>query len=168
MFLLKGAIILNIGSKIVEKKLLIFVQLIIGYEWFSSGLSKVMMSHAESLAEILASLSKFASQNPYSFYKSFLLVYAIPSGELFSWLIPWGEFLAGATLIVSAGLLLLGFYHKLLRMVSLFALVGLIFMNINFWFAAGWLSPSTAGLNLVLGLIESVLCLAWLKVFGKR
>jgi thiosulfate dehydrogenase [quinone] large subunit len=151
----------------MEKKLLALIQISIGYVWFSSSIHKIFVPHSEMIVQISGSLSKFSADNPHALYKNFLINFAIPNSNVFAWLVPWGEFLGGAVLLITGLLLLFKVQGKIFRVLAIASLVGLIFMNINFWFAAGWLNQSTASLNVLMFLIELILVTFWAKALNK-
>jgi thiosulfate dehydrogenase [quinone] large subunit len=151
----------------MERKIIALTQAVVGYEWLSGGFEKLKTPSAVFAKELVGMIGKFASENPHGFYKNFLLNTVIPNNKLFSFMIPWGEFLGGLVLVVCAITLFMNIKNKYLNYLVAAALAGLVFMNINFWFAAGWMSPSTAGLNLVMGLLEAILLFGWLFVFNK-
>jgi hypothetical protein len=159
------------GGSVMKSKaaitLLAFVQAVIGFEWARAGYEKV--SDANFVAGMAHTLGVFAGKNPTGWYKDFLTGTAVPNATTLAWLVAYGEFLAGVALLITAGFYLWQLYGYRLRdrftpvansVVALVALVGGALMNINFWFAAGWLSDSTDGVNLVMALIQVVLAIA--------
>jgi uncharacterized membrane protein YphA (DoxX/SURF4 family) len=147
----------------MERKILAFIQAAIGFEWLMGGFEKLKEGH-EFANEFVKTIGFFASKNPYGFYKTFLLNTVIPAKDVYSVLIPWGEFLGGMAIFLGGALIILNKSNKYIRYINILALTGLIVANVNFWFAAGWTGPSTAGFNLVLTLIESALLFAWVKL----
>lgn len=127
---------------------LLAIQIIIGYEWFMSGLTKIVRGGFPSgLADELTEKSEGAA----SWYVSFLDSVVIPNGSTFGVLIILGELAVGAALIVAAGLwafrweaLGAGGRIAVLAATSAGALGG-IFMNVSFHLANGsahpWLIP---------------------------
>lgn len=97
-------------------------------------------------------LTRFASNNPNPFYKSFLENIAIPNSQAFGQLVFWGEALVAASIVIPA--LYLIFRPKTKSRITLWVLIaGLIggaFLNLNFWLASGYTSPSSDGLNLLM------------------
>ncbi|MBI3485369.1 hypothetical protein HY025_00325 [Candidatus Daviesbacteria bacterium] len=103
------------------------------------------------------SLTKFASKNPYPFVKEFLNSTAIPSSGFFGILTMWGELMVGLSLFgISVYLLFGGKGIKLLYSLYAAGLIGGMFLNGVFWLAAGWTSPSTESLNLLMFLVQAV------------
>ena len=126
----------------------IVVGAFVGYEWFMSGLAKIVRGGFPSgLADEL----REKSEGTVGWYKSFLDGTVIPNGKTFGVLIEFGELAIGVALIAAAVVLLLrwsrlnyGWTIALLTVVA-FASFGGIFMNINFHLANGsphpWLVP---------------------------
>ena len=78
---------------------LLAVQLLVGYEWLMSGLTKIVRGGFPSgLADELRDKSQGAA----GWYKSFLDGSAIPHASTFGYLIEIGELLVGLALIVAA------------------------------------------------------------------
>ena len=126
----------------------IVVGAFIGYEWFMSGLTKIVRGGFPSgLADEL----REKSEGTVGWYKSFLDGTVIPNGRLFGVVIEVSELLIGAVFIAAAILLLLRWqrlsYRVELGVLAAVAVagVGAIFMNINFHLANGsphpWLVP---------------------------
>lgn len=80
---------------------LLAIQILIGYEWFMSGLTKVVRGGFPSgLADELTEKSEGAA----SWYVSFLDSVVIPNASTFGVLIILGELAVGAALVVAAAL----------------------------------------------------------------
>ncbi|MCL5411746.1 MAG: hypothetical protein M1150_03330 [Patescibacteria group bacterium] len=138
---------------------LVLIQMVIGYEWLQSGWEKIHSgTFASTIGKTLAAFT--AAKNPNGWYVDFLKSSAIPNKELFANLTMYGELLVGIALL-GGGLLLLftslGGYARAYFWVLLAALVGGALMNLNFYFAAGWTSPSTSSVNVIMFLIELIL-----------
>lgn len=127
---------------------LLAIQVILGYEWFMSGLTKIVRGGFPSgLADELTEKSEGAA----SWYVSFLDSVVIPNGSTFGVLIILGELAVGASLIVAAALWAfrweaLGSGGRTAVLAATFvAALGGIFMNVNFHLANGsahpWLIP---------------------------
>jgi len=127
---------------------LLAIQILIGYEWLMSGLTKVVRGGFPSgLADELAEKSEGTA----SWYVSFLDSVVIPNASTFGVLIILGELAVGAALIAAAALwafrwerLDTGGRTAVLGATAASALGG-IFMNVNFHLANGsahpWLIP---------------------------
>lgn len=116
------------------------------------------MSDIEKFVNSLGGvLAKFASNNPYPFYKNLLVSIAIPNSKLLGNLVILGEaFTAFSLLIASFYFLFKEKDNKFFKiLMSLGLLQGLI-LNLNFWLASAWTSPSADSLNLLMFLIELI------------
>ncbi len=128
---------------------LLFVQLFVGYEWFMSGVTKIVRGGFPSgLGDELADKSTGAAH----WYKSFLEGSIIPNATVFGYLIEIGELLVGIALIAAALLWLLR-WERLPRggrltvlATTVSASLAGIFMAVNFHLANGaphpWLIPT--------------------------
>lgn len=128
---------------------LLLIQIIIGYEWFVSGVTKVVRGGFPSgLAEELTEKSEGVG----GWYGSFLDDVVIPNASAFGYLIIIGEVLVGVGLIAAA---LVWFFawerlsiggRAAVALVTLLAALGGILMNVSFHLANGsahpWLIPS--------------------------
>ena len=137
----------NVASTLALKGLLV-VGLFVGYEWFMSGLTKIVRGGFPSgLAAELQDKSEGAA----SWYKSFLDGTVIPNASAFGVLIEVGELVIGATLMISAVVLLFRWQRLSYRAemtvlgAVVIASIGAILMNLNFHLANGsphpWLIP---------------------------
>ncbi|MCA9389646.1 MAG: hypothetical protein KC585_03510, partial [Candidatus Magasanikbacteria bacterium] len=93
------------------------------------------------------------------------------SPQLFGQLVQWGELFAGAGLLFSVMLFYLIKNTRikgLARCTAIAALLGGVTMNLNFYFAAGWSSASTAGLNILMFWIQIILIYHWLVISKKH
>jgi hypothetical protein len=127
---------------------LLLVQLLVGYEWFLSGLTKVVRGgFPGGLADELTEKSKGAP----GWYKSFLDGSVIPNASAFGYLIEIGELAVGLALIVAA-IVWLTRWERLsdggriaVLAATVLASLGGIFMALNFHLANGaahpWLIP---------------------------
>jgi hypothetical protein len=127
---------------------LLVVQLLVGYEWFVSGLTKIVRGGFPSgLADEL----RVKSQGAPGWYRSFLDGSIIPHASTFGYLIEIGELLAGVALIAAAVVWLTS-WDRLpdagrvaVLLTTVVASLVAIFMAINFHLANGaphpWLIP---------------------------
>lgn len=127
---------------------LLLVQLLIGYEWFVSGVTKIVRGGFPSG---LAGELREKSEGAPGWYRSFLDGSIIPNASAFGYLIEIGELVVGLALIVAA-LVWLTRWERLgaggrvgvLATTVLASLVA-IFMAVNFHLANGaphpWLIP---------------------------
>jgi uncharacterized membrane protein YphA (DoxX/SURF4 family) len=120
------------------------LQFFLGYEWFMSGLSKLLAGDfASGLAGTLTDMTKDQT----GLYKSFVDGVVIPNGQLFGNLVMVGELGLGFVLVASA-LVWLTWWSQmssrerviLLGAVAVFATVG-AFMSFNFHMAMGATPP---------------------------
>lgn len=139
------------GKPSVSTAGLLAVQIVIGYEWFISGLVKfVRGGFPAGLADEL--LEK--SEGTAAWYASILKAVVIPNAEIFGYLIETGELLAGLVLIGGAAIWLFawdrvsdGVRATTLWLTAL-AAIGGAFLAINLHLANGaahpWLIPGDA------------------------
>ena len=150
---------------------LLLVQIIVGYEWFMSGLTKI---YRGGFPSGLAGELRDKSQGAPGWYKNFLDGSIIPNAQAFGYLIEISELLVGIALITAAIVWLVR-WDKLpstgrvtvLAVTALASLAG-IFMAVNFHLANGashaWLIPKDGfdeGVDL-----DSVLPAIQLVLFG--
>ncbi len=117
---------------------LLLVQAFIGYEWFMSGITKIVRGGFPSgLADELRAKSAGAA----GWYKSFLDGSVIPNATAFGYLIEIGELLIGIAFVVAAFVWLFSWQRLpgggrvALLLVTAVASFGAIFMNVNFHLA---------------------------------
>lgn len=142
----------------VERYLYLIMGLL-GFIFLRSSIDKI--EGGKFVGALAGTLGKFASKNPYPWYKSFLESVAIPNSVLFGNLTMWGEFFAGISLLGVSVILL--FKKKVPKILYLVLILGLFvgaFLNVTFWFASSWTSPSTDGLNLVMSGVQ-IVCLIY-------
>lgn len=128
---------------------------VIGYVFLKSGFEKI--SAGKFVGSLSATLGKFAKDNPYPPFKAFLENVAIPNSTVFGLLTQWGEFLAGVNLLVLS--LWMIFNPKSGSRYSKLMVLGFgtgLILNVTFWLAAGYTSPSTGSLNLVMGAVNLI------------
>lgn len=132
----------------------LFVFLAIDLIWLKSSLGKWMGGvFINSLGGIL---TKFASQNPYPWYKEFLKSVAIPNSSLFGTLILLGETFVAFSLLFGLYFLISKRVNTgIVWLVTLGLITGTL-LNANFWLASGWTGASTDSLNLLMFLIEVI------------
>jgi uncharacterized membrane protein YphA (DoxX/SURF4 family) len=129
--------------------------LFLGVIWLRSGIEK-LETHAfpQNLSK---TLTFFAGGTKYPWFKSLLLDFAIPQSKVIGECVQWGEVLAGLALIF---LVISSFFFRqnipVFSVLVLFPLFVTLLMNIFFWLAAGWTSPSTDTVNLFMAGIEGI------------
>ena len=133
----------------------LLVLLVLSLVWIRSSFTKwASGAFAATLGE---TLTKFASKNPYPWFKDFLENVAIPNSQLFGLLTIWGEtFAAWGSALALLYLLWKKEPQKWAVVLLLGSLVVGAFLNLIFWLASGWTSPSADSLNLLMFLIQSI------------
>ena len=119
---------------------LLLVQAVIGYEWFVSGLTKIV--HGDFPGGLAAELRDMSKAAP-AWYPSFLDSAVIPHAVVFGYLIEIGEILVGVVLILAL-LRLPARIERHVPLATAAALVAGILLAANFALADG----STFGLRL--------------------
>ncbi|MEM5802056.1 MAG: TQO small subunit DoxD [Candidatus Aenigmatarchaeota archaeon] len=120
------------------------IRIVFGILWISAGLEKVLSP--EYVPGFAKTIEKFMNKNPNEWYIPFLQNFVIPNSTWLAYLISYGQLITGLALVSG---LLINFF-----------LAYAVFMNINFYFGAGWLSISTAMLNLLMIVIQIILLLS--------
>lgn len=155
----------------------LLIQIIIGYEWFISGLTKVI--RADFISGLAQELSD-KSAGVHNWYADFLNRWIIPNAVVFGYLIEATEVLIGLAFIGAALLWLFawGRVPKRVRsfsflLVSLAALGG-VFMAINFHLANGyshpWLFPEDSfeegvDFDSLLAVVNAVIAIVYVFLF---
>jgi len=142
----------------------IYLKLIIllnGLLWAKSSYGKFVSGNfVDNLGK---TLTAFASKNPYPWYKDFLNNVAIPNSQIFGTLTLYGEAFAALTLTFIPLYLFFKPANQILRLLLILGLLTGAFLNLIFWLAAGWTSPSTDSLNLVMLGVQVIALFAILK-----
>lgn len=135
---------------------LVLIQWVMAYEWLQSGWGKFASSGF--MDSIGKTLQGFASKTNFGFYADFLNAFAVPNPALFGNVVRFSELAAGLALAVG-GFLVLRFNQlpKFVTIILIAALYGGALLNANLYMAAGWSSPSTAGINIVMFLVQAIL-----------
>lgn len=161
----------HLGSRSIAERLnegslyllgLVAVQMILAYEWWSAGWEKV--SNPEFVNSINGTLGFFASQNPFSWYKDFLLGFATRNSTTFAYSVEWSQIAIAAILVVAGVIFVYSrqiSIKKIALKLSVLALVGGMLMNANFYLAAGWTGPGTHGINVVMFWVQGILTYIW-------
>ncbi|ALX49698.1 DoxX family protein [Lentibacillus amyloliquefaciens] len=81
---------------------LAFLRIYIGYQWMTSGFGKITSGEFDAGGFIQGAVASAGGENPtvQGWWAAFLETFALPNAELFSFLVMWGEFLAGTALIL--------------------------------------------------------------------
>ncbi len=139
-------------------KLLLLLVLLVDYVWIKSSWGK--LSTGNFPAGMGETLSKFAAKNPYPFMQGFLEGSKANSVMLGN-LVMWGEALVAVSLLIST-LTLFTKTSKNMVLLLISGLLGGMWLNLVFYFAAGWTSSSTESLNLLMfGVQLILLCYAF-------
>lgn len=139
----------------MKDKYFLLVVLAEGLVWLKSSIGK--FSAGGFVEGMGATLGKFIVKNPNFWYVDFIKTVAIPNANLFGMMVLWGELFVALTLVLGSAYLLMG--KKLTDNVKILLGLGLfggLLMNLNFYFAAGWMSSSTESLNLLMAAISAV------------
>ncbi len=144
------------------------IQAVLAYEWISGGLGKIY--EGQFVSNIGKTLGRFETGNPHEWYVGSVLRIAKNSPEAFGQLVQWGELLAGIGLV--AAILVYGLsrqpqWRNIARYAAILSLLGGALMNVNFYYAAGWTSTSTGGLNMVMLWMQVVLLATWVSALRK-
>lgn len=129
--------------------------LAVDFIWARSSIGKV--TGGKFVDSLGTTLEKFASKNPYPWFKDFLQNVAIPNAKTFGTLTMWGELLTAVALAISVLYLLVNQKsNQLINILLIAGLIGGMLLNATFWLASGWTSSSADGLNLLMFLIQTV------------
>lgn len=81
---------------------LALIRIYLGYQWFTSGLGKIMGGGFDASGFIQGAIANSSGENAtvQGWWGSFLEVVALPGANIFSILVMWGEVLVGAALIL--------------------------------------------------------------------
>lgn len=126
----------------------------VGFIWLRSGVGKLLQE--KFISGMSSTLQKFAGSNPYPWYKQFLENVAIPNSEIFGQLTLWGEILTGLALVLLPLYCIFKPASRTLALLLTGGLIGGMLMNLNYWLAAGYMSPSTESVNLLMLAIEFI------------
>ncbi len=137
----------NLWNKKDFSAWLVVIRLILGVEWFMAGLGKVLQTAPTFPEGMVDTLGFFASSNPNDWYVNLINNAFLPNATLFGYLVMLGELIVGITLI-------LGLFVNFAAIVS-------IFMNLNFFFAAGWLGASTLSINWIMPVLGFIILLGY-------
>lgn len=140
-------------TKNLSNKYLLFILAVVGFIYLRSSWGKI--TGGEFVNSLGGTLGKFAAKNPYSWMQSFLQNVAIPNSKVFGLLTMWGEFLSALAILVAVFYLVFSSQkNKLFIWLLLTGCFVGMFLNLIFYFAAGWISPSTESLNLLMFMVE--------------
>jgi hypothetical protein len=158
-----------VKSELVTLLALLAVQVTLAYEWWLAGWEKV--TGGMFVVKLDQTLAAFASQNPFAWYKEFLTGFATQNFLTLGYLIVWGQLITGMLLVLGAALYAWAKTEHARRAAIIFSILGLlsgIFMNANFYLAAGWTSPGTHGVNIVMFWSSLALLYVWVSFLRMR
>lgn len=140
-------------TKNLSNKYLLFILGVVGFIYLRSGWGKI--TGGEFVNNLGGTLGKFAAKNPYPWVQNFLQSVAVPNSKVFGFLTMWGEFLSALAILIAVLFLVFSSQKNKLFILLLFAgcFVGM-FLNLIFYFSAGWTSSSTESLNLLMFMVE--------------
>lgn len=135
---------------------LVLIQWVIAVEWLLSGVGK--FTKPDFMGGIAGTLKAFASKSNYEWYQTIMNNWLVPNAELI------GNVVRVSEVAIGLALLFLGYLTVQRKKVSQTLVMGLVvalyagaLLNLNFYLAAGWSSPSTKGINIVMGLVQAIL-----------
>lgn len=128
----------------------------ISFLWLRSGVLKLLSGDFPQT--LGGTLSFFAEKNPYPWFQTILYSYSIPNSLVFGYAVMFGEVFSGIVigLVSILALYKRGLLSKGLSSLLLLGLVTGASLNLVFWLASGYLSPSGDGLNLLMLFIQLV------------
>lgn len=128
----------------MAKKYLFFILLVNSLVWLRSSYGK--FAGGNFVQNLGSTLTAFSSKNPYPWFKGLLQNVAIPNFQVVGTAILWGELFVALAII--------GGVVSRKKWLLIPGLLGGAVLNGLFWLAAGWTSPSTDSLNLLMLMIE--------------
>lgn len=143
---------------------LMLIQWVIALEWLQSGWGKY--AKPDFMEGLEKTLGFFAAKHPDDGIAQLLKEVAIPNAELFGNLVRMGEVAVGVTLLIAGWLALTRGSRGWIRWSLAGALVVGILLNATFYLAGGHTSPSSSGINLVMGLVQAVLLAYYLSDYA--
>ena len=156
-------------------------QIPVAWEWLTAGWDKISEGSfggqfAQALPKTLTAFSQQVGpsgvvKNPNVWYTDLILTPAKSNPTFFGYLVEFSEFGIGLILFLVIGYYLLGkkSIPAMLFWLVVVALIGGAFMNLNFYFAAGWPASgvSTRSLNIVMMLSQLAFVGYYLSTKGK-
>lgn len=131
------------------------IQVALAVEWLPAGWGK--FTEPGFIEGLGGTLAGFAAKTPHVWFSQFLTNTVVPNASFFGNLVRFGEVSVGIALLVGALWMLT---QKMMPMwvstTLAVASVGAIIMNGAFYLAAGWASPSTAGINMLMILVHAI------------
>jgi hypothetical protein len=135
-------------------KIILLMLLADSFIWVRSSYGKI--TGGNFVSTLGGTLTKFASNNPYPWFKTFLQNTAIPNSQTFGMLTMTGEAFAAAAMTLATLYMLIKGVNKFGLVILMLGLAVSAFLNLIFWLASGYTSASTDGLNLFMFLFELI------------
>ncbi len=146
---------------------LVLIQWSVALIWLMSGWEKFVDD--KFVGGFTKTVGLFAAKTPHAFYADFLKSTVLASPDFFANLVRTGEIFVGVALVVfGAYYLITKKLDPIYRGLLAVALVAGALLNLNFYLAAGWSSPSTAGINTVMGLVQVILAAFYIKTLANK
>jgi thiosulfate dehydrogenase [quinone] large subunit len=154
------------------------VQAFLGYEWFISGLNKLLNRRFNS--QLFGLLQQSTQGGPYGWYASFIRQFVLPNHTVLGVLTEIGETSIGIVLMLGAGAALFlprGPMAWYARLAVVPMLVGSIFLSLNYFFQSGvpvpWLNTSNSlsegvDITILIALFSAALLAANLQALAGR
>ena len=127
---------------------------VVDFIWLRSSYGK--LAEGKFVGGMSATLTKFASNNPYPFIKNFLQTVAIPNSTTFGLLTMYGEALTAIAMLLGIVWLWKNQANRTAKLLLGAGLAGGLFLNSIFWLSSGWTSASTDGLNLLMAAVQLI------------
>ncbi len=152
----------KVDSSSFAAKIILLMLLADSFIWARSSYGKI--TGGTFVSGLGGTLTKFASNNPYPWFKTFLQNTAIPNSQAFGALTLVGEAFAAAAITLAALYMLIKGVNKFGLVILILGIITSAFLNLIFWLAAGWTSASTDGLNLFMLLFELIALVYTIKL----
>ncbi len=126
----------------------LLIQAWLGYEFLISGWNKIKVDAAFTSG--LAGYLKITAGSRANFYGRFINHDVLPHAAVFGYLIEWAEILTGAVLILAVLTIFIwkkehSPAQKTIGVLSIFSLVGILLMSLNFYWMTGALTLLPGG-----------------------
>ncbi len=141
-----------------------WILLVTGALWAYAGFEKVISGKFP--AGLAKTLQFFAQNDPYPWYKTFLLHFCVPNSVAIGYFVQFGELLSGLAIIGCVGAMLFLKNMHLPVIVLLVPLALITFFSALFWLAAAWTNVSTNSLNLYLFAVQLIAMIVLVRAFG--
>ena len=136
-------------ENVVAAGLFVLVRVYLGWQWMNAGWHKITGETAFDATGFLNGamgkpvLDKATNELVYPTYMAFIEHLALPNAKIINVLIPWGEFLVGAGLILGAFTTVAAFFALMMNFMFMFA--GTV--STNPWFILVGMFILVAGAN---------------------